>query len=342
MRPKTLIVLVVLLTAAMGVEADSGADAYARGDYAAAAAQFESRANGGDATAQSNLGALYLKGRGVPQDYARARALFQAAADQHLPGAMFNLGMMYLRGYGVAPEPTRAADWFQRAAALDDREAQFFLAVMYSKGQGVMVDQKVAREWFEKSAKAGLPAAQFNLAMLILQQGNADSAEAQALKWLEAAAKQDYKPAKLHIAKLDLRHNDDPKRLEHAAALLRELATGGDPEGQMQFGLMNLFGKGGLPLDEEEGRFWLRQSALQGLAAAQVNLSAVYAQGIGTKADPVEAYAWLALAAAQDDKIKPALTQMASKLKPEQRSQGDALARELERKSEDEAAAAKE
>ena len=331
MRPDTLISLVVLLSLMADLRAESGADAYGRGDYANAVSRFESRAQAGDATAQNNLGVLYLKGRGVAHDYVRARALFQAASDQHLPGAMFNLGMMYLRGYGVAAEPARAADWFQRAAALDDREAQFFLAVMYAKGQGVAVNRDLAREWFEKSAKAGLPAAQFNLAMLMLQQASAAGGEAEAMKWLEAAARQDYKLAKLHIAKLDLSHNDDPQRLEHAAVLLRELADGGDPEGQMQFGLMNLFGQG-LPLNEEEGRFWLRQSALQGWAAAQVNLSAVYAQGIGTHADPVQAYAWLAVAAAQDSKVKPALTEMAARLKPEQRSQGEALARQLESK----------
>ncbi len=331
MRPKILIVLVVLLGVSADIWADSGTDAYGRGDYANAVSRFESRAQSGDATAQNNLGVLYLKGRGVGQDYPRARELFQAAADQHLPGAMFNLGMMYLRGYGVTPEPARAADWFARAAALDDREAQFFLAVMYTKGQGVGVNRDFARELFEKSAKADLPAAQFNLAMLMLQHPTATAGETEALKWLEAAAKQDYKLAKLNIAKLDLRHNDDSKRLEHAAILLRDLADGGDPEGQMQFGLMNLFGKG-LPLNQEEGRFWLRQSATQGLAAAQVNLSAVYAQGIGTSVDPVQAYAWLAVAAAQDAKVKPALKEMATRLKPEQRSQGEAMARELGQK----------
>ena len=101
----------------------------------------------------------------------------------------------------------------------------------------------------------------------------------------------------------------------------------------MQFGLMNLFGKG-LPLNEEEGRFWLRQSALQGLVGAQVNLSAVYAQGIGTGADPVQAYAWLSLAAAQDDKIKPMLAELASRLEPGQRTQGEAMALDLKHKSD--------
>jgi len=137
MSAKTLIMFGVLLASSAGTQAESGADAYGRGDYGSAVAQFERSAQGGDATAQNNLGVLYLKGRGVAQDYGRARELFQAAAEQHLPGAMFNLGMMYLRGYGVTPEATRAADWFQRAAALDDREAQFFLAVMYTRGQGV-------------------------------------------------------------------------------------------------------------------------------------------------------------------------------------------------------------
>ena len=116
--------------------------------------------------------------------------------------------------------------------------------------------------------------------------------------------------------------------MAHAATLLRELAHSGDSEGQMQFGLMNLFGKG-LPLDEGEGRFWLRESALQGLVAAQVSLSSVFAQGIGTARDPIAAHAWLSLAAEQDEKLKAPLTQSAAGLTPEQRQQAEQTAQAL-------------
>ena len=99
----------------------------------------------------------------------------------------------------------------------------------------------------------------------------------------------------------------------------------------MQFGLMNLFGKG-LPLDEGEGRFWLRESALQGLVAAQVTLSSVIAQGIGTTQDPVEAYAWLSVAADQDQKLESALTESSARLTSEQHKQAELLAHELRSK----------
>ncbi len=325
----SMIVLVLLLLAAMMVRAEDSARRGEQRDEGAAVSRLESKAQAGDATAQNNLGVHYLKGRGVIQDPARARALFEAAAEQHLPGAMFNLGTVYWRGYGVAAEPSRALEWFQRAAALDDREAQFSLGVMYTRGQGTPSDLRLAEEWFEKAANAGMAAAQFNLAMLLLQ-GSASN-EAKALEWLEKAAEQGYKRANLAIAKLDLSHDDDPARMTHAATLLRELAHSGDPEGQMQFGLMNLFGKG-LPLDEGEGRFWLRESALQGLVAAQVSLSSVFAQGIGTAPDPVEAHAWLSVAAERDEKLKSPLTESAAALTPEQRDHAAHLAQTLREK----------
>ncbi len=327
MRCKTLIALALLLPTALAVRAEGGAEAFGRGDFAAAAARFEAGAAAGDATAQNNLGVLYLRGKGVAQDYERARELFEAAARQHLPGAMFNLGMMHLRGYGMQAQPGVAADWFARAAALDDREAQFFLGVLLTRGDGVPADPTRAKALFLAAALARLPAAQFNLAMLYLDEPKPGEDEAAALQWLEAAAKQDYARAKLHIAKLDLRHNDEPGRLEHAATLLRELADAGEPEAQMEFGLLNLFG--GLPKNEDEGRFWLRQAALQGLADAQVNLGAVYARGLGITPDPAEAYAWLTLAAEQDPKARPALDAVAGKLSPSERSDADARLTDL-------------
>jgi TPR repeat protein len=116
------------------------------------------------------------------------------------------------------------------------------------------------------------------------------------LRWLEAAARQDHPQAPMQMARIHLGHAEQPERLAAAAAILRQLADGGDGEAQMQLGLMYIFGRG-VPADGEEGRFWLRQAALQGLQEAQMNLGTIYARGINTETDLVQAYAWLSLAA---------------------------------------------
>ena len=59
------------------------------------------------------------------------------------------------------------------------------------------------------------------------------------------------------------------------------MAEAGDGRAQMRLGLMYTFGHG-LAANAEEGRFWLREAALQGESEAQINLGVLHAQGIGT------------------------------------------------------------
>ena len=66
------------------------------------------RANAGDADAQTVLGDAYFAGRGVPQDYAEAVAWTRQAAEQRHAGAQFNLGNAYRTGEGVPQDDVEA------------------------------------------------------------------------------------------------------------------------------------------------------------------------------------------------------------------------------------------
>jgi TPR repeat protein len=59
---------------------DEGLAAYDKGDFKAAAAEFESAAEQGNARAQSIHGAMYDNGQGVVQDHKAAEAWFSVAA----------------------------------------------------------------------------------------------------------------------------------------------------------------------------------------------------------------------------------------------------------------------
>jgi len=74
---------------------DAGVNAYQRGDYATALRIIRQIAAQGDATAQTSLGTMYLKGEGVPQDYAEAAKWYRKAADQGNASAQANIGVMY-------------------------------------------------------------------------------------------------------------------------------------------------------------------------------------------------------------------------------------------------------
>src|SRR5579872_2025820 len=77
--------------------ADSDAYLFARHD----AASIMRSADVGNPEAQTHLGYLYYKGRGVPQDYEAAAYWLTRAAEQGEPTAQFLLGLLYDKGQGV-------------------------------------------------------------------------------------------------------------------------------------------------------------------------------------------------------------------------------------------------
>jgi uncharacterized protein len=104
-----------------------GVDANARGDYAKALRLIRPLANDGDATAQFNLGLMYVNGHGVQRDDSAAALWFRKAAEQGYALAQSNLGTMYLYGHGMTQNDTEAVMWFRKAADQGDAVAEFLL-----------------------------------------------------------------------------------------------------------------------------------------------------------------------------------------------------------------------
>lgn len=150
------VVLLLGMNAPAGAGFDDAVAAYKRGDYAAAAAEFERLAAAGDPFAMNNLGLMYGRGQGVPQDFAAARAWYVKAVDRGHAGAMNNLGVMYERGQGAVKDYATAAEWYRRAAAMGDGNAQFNLAALYEKGQGVGQDLVQAYMWYGLAVARGV------------------------------------------------------------------------------------------------------------------------------------------------------------------------------------------
>ena len=73
-------------------------------------------AENGNAIAQSNLGVVYEKGKGVEQDFKEAFKWYQKAADQGDAKAQNNLGVMYANGQGVEQNYVTAYAWWNIAA----------------------------------------------------------------------------------------------------------------------------------------------------------------------------------------------------------------------------------
>src|SRR3954469_18556959 len=108
----------------------SGVDAYQQGDFRTAYEAWQPLAQGGDATAQNALGALYDHGLGVPEDHVKAAYWYEKAAKQGFPLAMRNLGTLYANGHGVPLDADQAKFWLQKAADAGDEQAAKRLAAL--------------------------------------------------------------------------------------------------------------------------------------------------------------------------------------------------------------------
>lgn len=84
-----------------GAKYNKGLTANECGDYAIALREWTPHAKQGDSDAQSNLGVIYEKGRGVAKDYKTAVKERTLATEQGCASAQYNLGVMYGFGMGV-------------------------------------------------------------------------------------------------------------------------------------------------------------------------------------------------------------------------------------------------
>ncbi len=121
------------------------------------------------------------------RDYAKAFELFRPLAEGGNATAQFELGTLYAEGKGVEQSDTTAASWFHRAAEQGNAEAQYNLAVSYAEGLGVKKDDAVAAKWFRRAAEQGMPYAQLNLGFLYAAGRVSPPDNIEAVKWLELA-----------------------------------------------------------------------------------------------------------------------------------------------------------
>ena len=138
---------------------NKGLEYYSKNDFKEAAVWWNKAAEQGQATAQYNLGVMYVKGQGVPQDYKEAFNWYLKAANQGNAQAQFNLGVMCRSGRGV-PQGYKQGyketfNWYLKSAEQGNAQAQFNLGVMYSNGYYVKKNEETANQWYTKAANQG-------------------------------------------------------------------------------------------------------------------------------------------------------------------------------------------
>lgn len=110
------------------------------------------QAEQGDASAQYNLGLIYVK----KQNTQQAFNWFLAAAKQGVMQAQHNVGVMYQRGNGTEQNDKEATFWYTAASNQGYAASQLNLALMHYTGQSGKRDEKKAGDLFLKACKAGI------------------------------------------------------------------------------------------------------------------------------------------------------------------------------------------
>ncbi|MEG3179992.1 SPOR domain-containing protein [Sphingomonas sp. LT1P40] len=155
------IALAVLLAAATLVsgpalaDVKTGVEAWQRGDYKKAVAEWRGPAVAGDADAQFNMGQAYKLGRGVPADMGQAEEWYRKAALQGHPQAEENYGLALFENN----KRMQAVEWLQKSASRGEPRSQYVLGTMYFNGDGVAKDWVRAYALTARAAAQGLPQA---------------------------------------------------------------------------------------------------------------------------------------------------------------------------------------
>ncbi|MBF0424640.1 MAG: tetratricopeptide repeat protein [Magnetococcales bacterium] len=158
--------------------------------------EYKAAAARGDVQAQSDLGVLYLLGRGVAENLPEALKWLKMAAEKGNPVAQNVLGEMYFRGLGMKkPDDKEAMKWYQKASEQGNIDAQVNLGLMYYMGVGVTADEKKAAELFRQAAEKGNPIAQRHMGYLYAKGEGVPVNRQESQKWYQMAQANGGSPA---------------------------------------------------------------------------------------------------------------------------------------------------
>lgn len=98
---------------------------------------------------------LHSKSGATPGELREAAALYQSALDAGIAQAATNLGMLYLEGKGVKKDLKKALALLNKGAGSNDSQADVVLGRLYLIGKDVKRDEKKGEGLLTRAAKAG-------------------------------------------------------------------------------------------------------------------------------------------------------------------------------------------
>lgn len=155
---------VIALAAASPALADvkAGVDAWERGEFDRAVAEWRDPAAKGDPDAQFNLGQAYKLGRGVPMDLKQAEAWYKKAADRGHVQASDNYGLVLFQDN----RREEAMPYIRASSARGEPRAQYVLGTAMFNGDIAEKDWVRAYALMTRASAQGLPQASRSLATM--------------------------------------------------------------------------------------------------------------------------------------------------------------------------------
>ena len=121
-----------------------GVTCFGKGDFENARAFYELATTFGDKEAPTNLGYMYLYGKGAQVDYSLALAFFQIGAAKGSVDAHYKLGDMYHHGKGVEQNTDKALEYYQKSLDLLEKENKAdpadYPSLFFTLGKEMMPD----------------------------------------------------------------------------------------------------------------------------------------------------------------------------------------------------------
>lgn len=240
-------------------KADEAYGHYQRGEYVQALDKALTRAQNGDATAQTLV------------------------------------AEMMTRGLGIARDDKTAAFWYEQAAKNGDPVAMFKYALILIEGKLAKHDKALADDYMRRAAEAGNAEAEFNWAQILVSQTPGPKGLVAALPFYEKSAEKGVADAQYAVSQIYFNVPDiAPEKKAKAREWLMRAAKAGFDTAQVDLGIWLINGTGG-ERNLDEGFRWLYGAAQRGNVVAQNKVAHLYIQALGTRPDPVEAAKWYVL-----------------------------------------------
>ena len=281
-----------------------------------ALANYSKAAGLGDAGAMAALGSRLLNGDEKTRDEAKGREWLKKAIASKEYSAYLALGDYE---ENIKKNLKAAMNEYERGKDVGQIDCILRAADFYIEGKGVEKDAARGMALLEKAAEAGSPVANYRLAVQMLSADKPDLVT--GYKYLLAAASGNMPEAQNELGLFYLSGKLAGVDASAGVAWLTRSAQGGFAKAQNNLGALYERGAAGLPQNIENAGQLYALAANQGSGPATLSLARLTYLGIGTKADPVKAWALATIAQERgEEAAKQLVDEIAAKLDDKQKA----------------------